>query len=88
MITLSQLQTKEVVLLESGKRLGMIQDFDIQDDTGKIRAIIVASKQGGSLFQRMEEKTVLWEQIVTIGDDIILVNEKAMKQEDIHKGKA
>lgn len=75
MITLSDLQLKEVVILQTGKRLGFITDFEISNDKGFISAFIVSTKQSrGNLFNRMDEMIVTWEQIVTIGDDIILIN--------------
>lgn len=77
MVTLSELQLKEVVILQSGRKLGFIADFDIDNNTGSINALIVSTKQeGGNLFNRMTETTIPWKQIVTIGDDVILVNDE------------
>lgn len=77
LITLSELQLKEVVILQSGRRLGFIADFEIDETTGSITAFIVSTKQlRGNLFNRMTETSVSWEHIVTIGDDIILINDE------------
>lgn len=77
MITLSELQLKEVVLLQSGRRLGFIADFEIDEASGSITAFIVSTKQlRGNLFNRMTETIVPWNDIVTIGDDIILINDE------------
>lgn len=76
MITLSELQTKEVVMMSNGKRLGFIEDLEIDERLGTITALILIERaQGLSLFQKPTEKVVRWEQIITIGDDIILINE-------------
>lgn len=81
MISLSELQTKEVVLLETGKRLGFIVDFELDDTNGFIKALIVASRQtGGNLFNRATEIVILWENIETIGDDFILIKENGPKK--------
>jgi len=77
LITLSELQLKEVVLLQSGRRLGFIADFEIDEASGSITAFIVSTKQlRGNLFNRMTETIVPWNDIVTIGDDIILINDE------------
>lgn len=76
MISLSELQTKEVVMLQTGKRLGFIVDFELDDTQGYITSLIVAGRQsGGNLFNRSTEIIIPWDHIETIGDDIILINE-------------
>ncbi|HLS22866.1 MAG TPA: YlmC/YmxH family sporulation protein [Pseudogracilibacillus sp.] len=77
MITLSELQIKEVVILETGRRVGFIQDFEIDEKSGRITAFVVATRQiRGNLFNRISETIVPWEQIVTIGDDFILIHDE------------
>lgn len=76
MITLSELQLKEIIVLQTGRRLGFIADFEIDEASGSITAFIVATKQlKGNLFNRMSETIISWDNIVTIGDDIILIDE-------------
>lgn len=80
MITLTELQMKEVVLIKNGKRLGFIQDLEIDETTGYITALILIEKQiKGGFFQRPTEKWIHWDQIVIIGTDLILVNEERIK---------
>ena len=76
MITLSELQTKEVITIETGKRLGHIYDLEIDPVIGKIIAIILIANQKQQFFGKSEEIVVRWEQIMTIGIDVILVREK------------
>lgn len=74
MITLSELQMKEVVMMD-GKRLGFIDDLEINEDSGFIQSLIVIDRGGkGTFFQKPEEKKIKWSQIITIGTDIILVH--------------
>ena len=74
LITLSELQMKEVVMMD-GKRLGFIEDLEINEDTGLITALIIIDRQGkGTFFQKPDEKKISWNQIITIGADIILVH--------------
>lgn len=76
MILLSELQVKEVIIVNSGRRLGHIYDLEIDPASGKIIAIILLTKTGGGgLFSKPEEVLIYWEQIVTIGTDVILVTD-------------
>jgi YlmC/YmxH family sporulation protein len=74
MIPISELQTKDVVNVSDGKRLGNIGDIDINLATGKIESIIISgSGKMLGLFGRDEEVSVPWRNIVKIGSDVILV---------------
>lgn len=71
---ISEFQAKDVVNISDGKRLGNIGDIEINLQTGKIEAIII----GGSgrvlgLFGRDEEVIIAWNNILKIGEDVILV---------------
>ncbi|QWU46503.1 YlmC/YmxH family sporulation protein [Bacillus sp. NP247] len=74
MIRISEFQMKDVVNISDGKRLGNIGDIDFDIDTGKIRAVII-SKQTRMLvlFGKEVEFVIPWEQIMKIGEDVILV---------------
>ena len=71
---ISEFQTKDVVNVSDGKKLGNIGDFDINVTTGKIQAIII-SGHGKMLgfFGKDEEFVIPWRNIVKIGEDVILV---------------
>jgi YlmC/YmxH family sporulation protein len=68
---LSDLQLKEIVSIDGGKRIGVIIDV-ILDDKGTINSLVLEEKRGRK-FNR-EEYLVSWNQIVKIGDDIILID--------------
>ena len=74
---ISEFQTKDVVNVSDGKKLGNIGDFDINVTTGKIQAIII-NGQGKMLgfFGKDEELVIPWRNIVKIGEDVILVRHK------------
>lgn len=77
-ITFTELQKKEVVLMHSGEKLGMIEDLEINEEQGKIIAIIVSNHAiKGAIFQKLEEVIIDWEQITTIGRDIILIDQSS-----------
>jgi YlmC/YmxH family sporulation protein len=74
MIKISEFQTKDVVNVANGKKLGNIGDIDINLQTGQIESLIIlgAGKVLG-LFGREEETVIPWRNIVKIGTDVILV---------------
>lgn len=68
---MSELQQKEIVNIKDGKRVGVIIDV-VVDEKGCIKNLVLEEKRGRK-FTR-EEYSVLWSQIIKIGDDIILVD--------------
>ena len=66
---------KEVVNINTGKRLGYVQDVCADLNTGSITSIIVT---GESKLERNRSNkndiVIPWEKIHCIGDDIILVD--------------
>lgn len=74
MIRISEFQVKDVVNVSDGRRLGNIGDIDIDISTGKIQAVIISKRSRMlGLFGKEEEFIIPWEQIVKIGEDVILV---------------
>lgn len=77
MVRISDFQIKDVVSISDGRRLGNVTDIDINLDNGKIESIVV----GGtgkllSFFSKEEELVIPWNNIVKIGEDVILVRFK------------
>lgn len=71
---LSELQTKEIINMTTGKRLGLIIDVIVGPE-GSIKSLILEEKRGRRISSR-EEYELDWKQINKIGDDIILVQDK------------
>ncbi|WP_340082154.1 YlmC/YmxH family sporulation protein [Terribacillus sp. FSL K6-0262] len=73
-MTLTELQMKDIILMENGKRVGNVSDLEINAQNGHISAIVVTlrGKMMG-LFGKEEELVVPWNQIITIGTDVILI---------------
>ena len=71
---LSDLQTKEIINMSTGKRLGLIIDVII-DNNGHIKSLILEDRKG-KRFTGREEYELDWKQIAKIGDDIILAKDK------------
>ena len=69
---LSDLQTKEIIDITTGRRMGIIIDI-IVEPTGKIKSLVLQEKKV-KRFKTLEEQEVTWNEIVKIGDDIILID--------------
>ena len=68
---LSELQLKEIVNICNGKRIGVIVDV-IVEPNGNIQKLVLEESKGRRFSK--EEYLVEWNQIVKIGDDIILID--------------
>ena len=71
---LSDLQRKEIINMNTGKKLGIIIDV-ILDISGNIKNLVLEEKHV-KRFSSREEYQIDWNQIVKIGDDIVLVKDK------------
>ncbi|MFW5787110.1 MAG: YlmC/YmxH family sporulation protein [Bacillota bacterium] len=71
----SELVLKDVIDIERGKRLGYINDVDLDIKQGKIKAVIVPHSSNFILkfFSQKENFIIDWNDIVKIGEDVILV---------------
>ncbi len=71
---LSELQSKAVISLLDGKKIGNIIDIKIEEGSGKIQALIVEPNHFFlKVFSSKEEIEVYWTNIEKIGEDVILV---------------
>lgn len=77
------LRHKEVINICDGSRLGFVCDVEINFNDGRIEGIVIpgSSKLFG-LFGKENEYIIPWENIIKIGEDIILVemNERTMRK--------
>lgn len=69
---LSDLQSKDVIDINDGKRIGNIIDIVIKD--GQLVSLIIEKSRLFSKFTNKNEIEVTWKQIIKIGEDVILVN--------------
>ncbi len=71
---LSDLQNKNLVNISTGKNIGNIIDVNIDHENGKIRTLIVESKNNTfNFFNKDFDIEIKWENIEKIGEDVILV---------------
>ncbi|WP_138493210.1 YlmC/YmxH family sporulation protein [Paenibacillus pinistramenti] len=71
---ISEFQTKDVINVVDGRRLGQISDLELDMARGVIEAIVVPgySKFMG-LFGGGSDLIIPWKNIVKIGSDVVLV---------------
>ena len=66
---------KEVININTGKRMGYVQDVCADLSTGSITSIIVPGESKlVSMFSNKNDIVIPWEKIHCIGDDVILVD--------------
>lgn len=77
---ISDFQTKDVINIVDGKKLGQISDLELDLKQGRIEAIVVPnySKFLG-LFGGGAELIIPWRHIVKIGADVVLVKMEEVK---------
>lgn len=74
MIKISELQSKEVVNITDGRKLGQIHDLELDLSEGIIKAIVVPEESRlFGLISGGREWVIPWPQIVKIGADVIFV---------------
>lgn len=77
MVKVTEFQVKDVVNVSDGKRLGNIEDFEINLNTGKVEAVVIGSAgKVLGFFGREEGLVIPWKNILKIGEDVILVRYK------------
>ncbi|MFD2672297.1 YlmC/YmxH family sporulation protein [Marinicrinis sediminis] len=71
---ISDFQTKDVINIVDGKKLGQVSDLELDLRQGRIQSIVVPST--GKFFGWFgggSEVIIPWNQIVKIGMDVVLV---------------
>lgn len=74
-MTLRQLCKKDVVQLGSGVKLGRADDLELEVTSAQVCSLILRGRpRWFGLLGRGEDLVIPWQQIETIGEDVILVN--------------
>lgn len=70
---LSDLQSKDIININDGKKIGTIIDVNINED-GKMNSLVVERGRFLSKFSSKSEIEIKWQQVEKVGEDVILVN--------------
>jgi len=71
---ISDFQTKDVINIVDGKKLGQISDLELDLRQGRIESIVVPSPgRFFGMFGGSSEMIIPWRNIIKIGLDVVLV---------------
>lgn len=70
---LSDLQSKDIININDGKKIGEIIDINLSNNGSLDSLIVEKSKFLVSMFSTKDEVEIKWENIEKIGEDVILV---------------
>ena len=71
---LSDMQKKDIIYLNDGKKLGRIIDAEIDINNGTLKNLLVEKRTFKSLFTSEPDVIIRFEQIKKLGEDVILVD--------------
>lgn len=72
---LSELQRKDIINLNNGKKIGRIIDVELDSMNGNlINIVIETSKMFRNMFSSERDVTITFNQIKKLGEDVILVD--------------
>ena len=71
-MNISELQSKDVVDIKDGRKIGNLIDVTITSD-GRVKSIIIEQMKKMKVFNTGEDIEISWQQIEKIGEDVILV---------------
>ncbi|WP_434564292.1 YlmC/YmxH family sporulation protein [Thermoanaerobacterium thermosaccharolyticum] len=75
MFKTSDLRDKDVIDINTGKRLGNIIDVEVNLEEGKVEGFILPGENKGfRLFVKDLDIYIPWKSVKKIGEDVILVN--------------
>ena len=73
-VKISDFQTKDVINIVDGKKLGQISDLELDMRGGRIESIVVPSAgKFFGMFGNATEVIIPWKNIIKIGLDVVLV---------------
>ena len=72
---ITDLRRKEVISNKTGRRIGFVDDVEVDTATAKLVSIVIFGRwRCFGLFGKDENITIKWENICLIGEDTILVD--------------
>ena len=75
MVKATDLREKEVINVRDGTRLGLISDIEVNLEKGTVEAIMLPGPgRILGLFGKNLDYVIIWQNIVRIGSDVILVD--------------
>lgn len=79
--SIEDIKRLQVIEINTGKIIGFIKDFRIDLNSYKIKSMIIPLKNY-SIFSKINSIEIKWENIIKIGEDVILVQENLITNEE------
>lgn len=84
---ISDLRSRDVIDVGSGKRLGFVEDVELDPTDGRIIALVVpGSTRFLGFFGRDQDYVIPWDLVVKVGEDVILVHLPGQRQRLFRRG--
>lgn len=75
MVRMADLRDRDVVNVNDGRRIGIINDIDINFEKGTIKALIIPGSGGiMGVIGKKKDMIIPWQKVVKVGVDTILVD--------------
>ena len=88
LVRASDLKMREVINITDGRRLGVVEDLEMDMESGVVKSIVVPGNPRFLwLFGRSEDVVIPWEKIQKIGYDVILVDASGYLEKKNHQSK-
>lgn len=86
MISLSLLCQKDVVSIVTGQNIGKVDDIEFGRENAKVEYLVIFGRpRFFGLLGREEDLKIAWDNVVTIGQDVILINNCEVKEKHRQK---
>ena len=80
MLSLCVLSQKDVISILTGQNIGRVDDIEFSRESARVQNLVIYGRpRWFGIFGREENIIVPWENVVTIGRDVILVNNCELK---------
>ncbi len=80
MLSLSLLCQKDIVSVVTGQNIGRVDDLEFCLETARLENLVVFGRpKFFGLLGRGEDVKISWQDVLTVGSDVILINTKEIK---------
>ncbi|MCY6484027.1 YlmC/YmxH family sporulation protein [Clostridium aestuarii] len=75
--SINNLKSMEVIDINTGSKLGFIRDLKVDCENYRIISLIIPTEKS-SWFDKNDYMEVMWDEIIRIGIDVILVSKREL----------
>ena len=81
MISLAVLSQKDVISVVTGQNIGRVDDIEFARENARVRYLVIFVRpRFFGILGRSDDVRIPWENVLTIGRDVILVNNCEVKE--------